>query len=911
MKTLKKHLPALLAISIGMSAGVVHGQVTLFSDDFTTDTSANWTVQPGSGNAINDYTAEFGFNYATNRFIRNGVTNTIPLAPNSTVGVATNGIKITINNNDEVAATAAVNLYPVSQSFSNDYALKFDMWINYNGGEFGGTGSTEFSIFGLNMSGTLDNWTGADLGDGVWFGVTGEGGAARDWRAYVGDAVIPGAPLELLDVSGGFLDRDNSGTAEQESFTDPDTYPLKLLFPKPTYETAAVPGKQWVQVEVRQRTNDTGNHVVTWLVNGYVIAQLSPDQYLQTNGNIMIGAMDIFASIADPRAENFFIFDNVRVVDMSGVETVDVSIVATQPGASEPATDGVMTITRTGSTASPLVVPFRTAGSATRGADYVTQTNGVTFTANAITIPAGQTSVDITIKTQDDGIGESPEQAYLVLDGKPSAYDIGLNAYAIVEIADDGDTPEVTVAAFRRAAYEGNTNSYGQFRVLFSNPFPAGDVNVNYTLTGTAVNGTHYQTIAGAVTITAGLTEAFVTVLPIDNADTVSNRTVILTLGTGSNYKLAATNTNTTVTIFNDDLPAAITSLYSEDFDVDTSTSWSVFFGTTDVTRDRATFAYDYSADGIPAAPRSTGGTTRGLKMEANVISLGSALFSGLSASPNGQNFTGDYRMRFNWWINFPGPLAAGGSGSTQLGTYGITRGTRAQWPGSTAGTDSIFFAMSGDGGTNPDIRAYTNGGAVLPAGLTYYAAPTLNNTDAYYSVFGNLAAPDAQLQTPFGGAQTGRTSLGAPGLVWHDVVLTKLGNTLVWEIDGVLMARVNAAKVGFNLSTNIFVGHTDINAGQSTLPEMLFSLYDNLVVESLPVPSVTITNITLAGTNAVLTFTGGTNDPAAAYILQQAPIVVGPYTNTLSATITNVSEGVFRAITPVSGDTRFYRILR
>lgn len=926
MKTLKRSILTLLAISAGLSGGKIMGQTTLFSDDFTTDSAANWNIKTGSGTGVDDYTAQFAFNYATNKFVRNGATNTIPLAPNSATGIATNGIKVTVNKNDDTVDTSGVNLYPnLSQTFSNDYALKFDMWVNYNGGEAGagGSGSTEFGIFGLNMSGAQTNWAGSPLGDGLWFGVTGEAGAARDWRTYVGDAVIPGAPLELQGISGGFLDRDGDATVEQEVFDEPDTAPLKLMFPKPTYETAGVPGKQWVQVEVRQRTNSDSTVTVTWLVNGYVIASLSPDPYLQTNGNVMIGAMDPFSSIASPKDDNFVIFDNVRVVDLSGVATNEVvSIAPTDPTAAEPSgDDGIITISRTGSTANPLDVPFRTAGVAIRGADYVTQTNGVTFTANSVRIPAGASSVDIAIKVQNDGVGEPVEQAIIVLAGNPTAYDIGSSISAAVNIADDGDLPFATVSAVRRAAYEGNTNSYGQFRLEFSNPYSLGDVTVNYTLTGTAANGTHYQLLTTSAVITQGTTNAFVTVLPIEDSDTVSNRTVILTLAAGGNYSLATSNTNATVTIFNNDLPPAIATVFSDDFDVNSAPSWNVNFGTTITNagppetytyRDRATFAYDYSLDGIPAAPHSVGGTTKGLKLEANVNTLGTALFSGLSASPIGQSFVGDFRMRVDWWPNFPGPFPGGGTGSTQLGTYGLTRGGNfAQWPGSgsPAAKDSVYFAMSGDGGTSPDIRAYTNGGAVLPTSVL--AAGNGDNAAAYYAVFGNLAAPVAQLSAPFGGNQTGLTALGAPGEVWHEVVITKLGNTLVWQLDGVLMATVNAARLGYTLSTNIFLGQSDINNGQASTPEMQFGLYDNLVVESLPAPAVSITNINFAGSSALLTFTGGTNDPAAAYLLQQAPSVTGPYTNNLTATITNVSVGVFRAVAGTNAVTQFYRIQR
>ena len=53
-----------------------------------------------------------------------------------------------------------------------------------------------------------------------------------------------------------------------------------------------------------------------------------------------------------------------------------------------------------------------------------------------------------------------------------------------------------------------------------------------------------------------------------------------------------------------------------------------------------ADFFFDYSSVGIPAAPNGAG--TRGLKLQAN---LTNGIFSGMSVSPTGQNFTGDYRL--------------------------------------------------------------------------------------------------------------------------------------------------------------------------------------------------------------------------------------------------------------------------
>ena len=182
MKTKTNKIVTLLASAAVLICGNAKGQ--LYSDAFTTDTSAAWTIRAASVTAVDDYTAQFAFYYATNKFVRGGVTNTIPLAPNSTIGVATNGLKLTVNKNDATPDASGINLYPnLGSTFSNDFALKFDMWVNYNGGEFGGSGSTEFAIWGVNMDGLHTNWAAGgsvEQGDGVWYGVTGEGGAARD-----------------------------------------------------------------------------------------------------------------------------------------------------------------------------------------------------------------------------------------------------------------------------------------------------------------------------------------------------------------------------------------------------------------------------------------------------------------------------------------------------------------------------------------------------------------------------------------------------------------------------------------------------------------------------------------------------------------------------------------------------------
>ncbi|MEI9865509.1 MAG: hypothetical protein WDN00_13370 [Limisphaerales bacterium] len=143
--------------------------------------------------------------------------------------------------------------------------------------------------------------------------------------------------------------------------------------------------------------------------------------------------------------------------------------------------------------------------------------------------------------------------------------------------------------------------------------------------------------------------------------------------------------------------PAALKAqiLYSQNFDVNDSANWTVNNNGQGV--NAANFFFDYSTVGIPSAPNS-GGSTIGLKLGANVGGTGpaSGALPGISVSPTGQGFTGNYTLTFDWWQNWLGSTttgigsSSGGSGSTQLSTFGIlSSGTTANYAGSA---DGVFF---------------------------------------------------------------------------------------------------------------------------------------------------------------------------------------------------------------------------
>ncbi|QEG37355.1 PEP-CTERM sorting domain-containing protein [Bythopirellula goksoeyrii] len=276
---------------------------------------------------------------------------------------------------------------------------------------------------------------------------------------------------------------------------------------------------------------------------------------------------------------------------------------------------------------------------------------------------------------------------------------------------------------------------------------------------------------------------------------------------------------------------SAWAALFTQNFDVDDTANWTVNNGPSDEAHD---IFFDYSTVGIPSAPNSAG-TTRGMKLQAN---LTDGIFSGMSVSPNGQSFSGDYVVEFDAWANFNGPFPGGGSGSTNLATFGIgTTGTTAQWAGGVQ--DSVWFAATGDGGSSADWRAYSTAASTSYAeGDPIYAAASRNAPDPYYAGFGNLASPAAQLGLfP---QQTGNTQVGTFGMAWHEVSIKKLGTTATWSVDGTLIATIDLTTVTLG-GDNIFFGHSDINATSSSDANdaaLLFTLIDNVNVDAIPEPA-------------------------------------------------------------------------
>jgi len=263
-RLLRHKLLLAMIITVIAANSNVQAQI-LFSEDFNDgNAAARWTSQETGGvNAV-----DLAYDY---------IAAGIPAAPNG------GGLGLRFDTNlGPTGAISAASAFPNGQSFSGPHYLKFDLWLNVLG-----TATTEFAIFGVNhTSSTIQTPTGATPGvgpsnNGIDFAITGDNGAARDVRVYVDGA-------ELTGAAGGF-----AGALQSTQNA-----------PYNTAYDAPIPGNQWLEVEVAS----LGSRAVL-KINGETWAETAVPT---ASGNIMLGYMDIFASVAPDTV--FAVYDNVSVV---------------------------------------------------------------------------------------------------------------------------------------------------------------------------------------------------------------------------------------------------------------------------------------------------------------------------------------------------------------------------------------------------------------------------------------------------------------------------------------------------------------------------------------------------------------------------------------------------------------------
>ncbi|MEH2060379.1 MAG: Calx-beta domain-containing protein [Nostoc sp.] len=236
------------------------------------------------------------------------------------------------------------------------------------------------------------------------------------------------------------------------------------------------------------------------------------------------------------------------VEQSSPVPTITISANDANAGetlAGQPTNPGQFTLTRTGSIASALTVNYTVAGTAINGTDYNKLTNSITFAAGASTAV-------ININPIDDFLIENDETVILNL-ATSTNYNLGVATTATVMIADN-DKPTITISANDANAGEtlaGQPTNPGQFTLTRTGSI-ASALTVNYTVAGTAINGTDYNKLTNSITFAAGASTAVINLNPIDDFLIENDETVILNLANSTNYNLGVATTATVMIADND-----------------------------------------------------------------------------------------------------------------------------------------------------------------------------------------------------------------------------------------------------------------------------------------------------------------------------------------------------------------------
>ena len=281
--------------------------------------------------------------------------------------------------------------------------------------------------------------------------------------------------------------------------------------------------------------------------------------------------------------------DYAGTVSLVDAQTPIVTIVASDTAAAEAGNDpGIFVITRTGSTTGTLLVQLGLTGSALQGVDYAT-------IPAQVTIPAGSDFTTVVITPSDDGIGEPAQTVRLYLRAA-SAYAVGTAGDATVTITDNADVPYVTVSTTNSAKESGTS---GTFKIT-THGTGSGNITVNYTLSGAAVNGTDYTTLTGTLSIGKNTTTN-ISITPIQDTESEGYESVTLTLTPSAAYGLAI-DSQATLNLEDDEVPQVNVSTTDDTFTENTGNTALFFVSRTGSTTAALTVNYTMSGTATSGA---------------------------------------------------------------------------------------------------------------------------------------------------------------------------------------------------------------------------------------------------------------------------------------------------------------------
>lgn len=200
------------------------------------------------------------------------------------------------------------------------------------------------------------------------------------------------------------------------------------------------------------------------------------------------------------------------------------------------------------STTNAVTVNFSLSGTATNGTDYALTSS------NPLVIPAGVTTAAITFSLNNDGLDETPETLVITMDSVLNAIKGNPNLHTVTII----DPPVVALTSTGQTVDEHDGSVQIGLSVTSDAPVSTA-IDVPFSLTGSAAAGPSddYTVSSNPVTIPAGTSTAFITLLLNDDSLDEDNETVIVTLAPPGNAVIGTPNEHTVTIRDNDSPPTA------------------------------------------------------------------------------------------------------------------------------------------------------------------------------------------------------------------------------------------------------------------------------------------------------------------------------------------------------------------
>lgn len=455
----------------------------------------------------------------------------------------------------------------------------------------------------------------------------------------------------------------------------------------------------------------------------------------------------------------------------------DVSISGTTDAA-EPATNGLFTISRTGSTAQPLTVFFEApTGTATVNLDYTLPAQQGQGAASVI-IPAGATSTPYSLFTLDDTLGEGTESIVLTIQ-PDNTYVINPNfGTAQIRLVDNElAVPTVSIAQISDATEGGND---GVFTISRTGPMTAVTIQLA-TPTGTAISGTDYNTQPTSITIAAGQTASVINITAVDDTLVEGTETVIFTITADAAYNI--TTASATLNIIDNDAAP-----------------------TPDVSIIQNSDANESGTAGQFAISR-TGSTANPLTVQL--------------AGPTGTATSGADYTALPTSVTLPA-----GTGNFVLNVPPVDDAL-------VEGTETVILTIAADAAYNITTGSATlniidNDGAIVDISIAQTSHANESGTDGVFTLSRTGSTANAltiQLATPTGTATSGTdyntqpTSLTiAAGQATGVLNITPIDDALVEGTETVILAI--AAAAAYNITTGsatVNIVDNDLNSGSNT----------------------------------------------------------------------------------------------